>query len=85
MTTVPSNWPSCTANCNNNHILQTSVAIMKFFFKLFRSDKNESFPPQLGRSLSDFAESASRRHSERRETLSQIVSDEDTIFPDQFK
>ena len=60
---------------------------MSFLKKIFQKNKNEDLYPE-------FAEVASRRHSSIiasrrqsaiRETLTQIISDEDTIYPEQFR
>ena len=51
---------------------------MKFVLQLFHRNNKDDLHPE-------FDGTTSRRQSEIRETLSQIISDEDTIFPDQFR
>ena len=64
---------------------------MSFLKKIFQKNKNDDLYPEFaevaGRPQLERHSSiiASRRQSSVRETLTQIISDEDTIYPEQFR
>ena len=60
---------------------------MSFLKQLFQKNKNEDLYPEFAEVANRRHSSiiASRRQSSIRETLTQIISDEDTIYPEEYR